>query len=155
MREGFGISAGRQVDGLIGFEVLSRFVTTFDYAAKRVVLQMPGTATTAPNATVIPIVQHAQQPQFACTLDTVAGQCTLDTGARDSLSLYTPFMQANPQVVPAKLTAAGVNGFGFGGASIRAARHLHPQVSAGFRFPTSWRILASKRRERWRAVRCS
>jgi hypothetical protein len=33
---GFGVSAGRAVDGLIGWEVLARFVTTFDYADKTV-----------------------------------------------------------------------------------------------------------------------
>ncbi len=47
-RLGFGMSAGQRVDGLIGFEVLSRFVTTFDYANSRVVLQLP--SSTAPRA---------------------------------------------------------------------------------------------------------
>jgi membrane-associated protease RseP (regulator of RpoE activity) len=41
--------------------------------------------------------------------------CTLDTGARDSISLFTPFVEAHPSVVPATLTAVGVNGFGVGG----------------------------------------
>jgi hypothetical protein len=35
VRAGFGISAGRSADGLIGWEVLARYVTTFDYAGAR------------------------------------------------------------------------------------------------------------------------
>ena len=38
---GFGMSSGKPVDGLIGFEVLARFLTTFDYANGRVVLRTP------------------------------------------------------------------------------------------------------------------
>src|SRR5579884_3378047 len=41
VRAGFGISAGRVADGLIGWEVLARYVTTFDYANNRVILALP------------------------------------------------------------------------------------------------------------------
>jgi hypothetical protein len=116
-RLGFGMSGGQPVDGLIGFEVLARFVTTFDYAHNTVVLAMPGAATPA-GADVVPFVLDHRQPQFACTIDGIASQCTLDTGSRDSLTLMSPFIAANPRIVPAKLSAAGVNGFGFGGPSL-------------------------------------
>ncbi|HTU80904.1 MAG TPA: aspartyl protease family protein [Candidatus Acidoferrales bacterium] len=109
---------GMRLDGFIGYEVLSRFVTTFDYADKRVVFRLPGAFTPAPGATVIPIVQYGTQPQFDCRIDDVPATCTLDTGARDSISLFTPFVEAHPSVVPATLTAPGVNGFGVGGPHI-------------------------------------
>jgi hypothetical protein len=118
VRKGFGVTAGQSVDGLIGYEVLSRFITTFDYAGKQVIFQMPGTFTAPPGASVVPISQNGTQPQFACSIDGVPTVCTLDTGARDSLTLYTPFMKSNPQVVPAKLSAIGVNGFGVGGPAL-------------------------------------
>ncbi len=41
-RMGFGVSAGRQVDGLIGWEVLARYITTFDYANLQVTLSHAG-----------------------------------------------------------------------------------------------------------------
>src|ERR1700749_167317 len=53
--EGLGTSAGRPMDGVIGYEVLSRFLTTFDYGNKKVVFQMPGSYTSAPDATVVPM----------------------------------------------------------------------------------------------------
>jgi len=118
VRQGFGLTAGLPVDGLIGYEVLSRFITTFDYAGNRVTFHMPGTYTAPAGADVVPIGQNGTQPQFACGIDAVPAICTLDTGARDSLSFYTPFMEAHPQVIPAKLTAVGVNGFGVGGPEL-------------------------------------
>ena len=117
-RMGFGVSAGRQVDGLIGWEVLARYITTFDYANRQVVLSLPGTAQPPANGHVVPFVLYGTQPQIACTIDGITGECTIDTGARDTISFMTPFLSAHPQVVPATTTAAGVTGFGFGGPSL-------------------------------------
>jgi hypothetical protein len=117
-RQGFGVSAGRPVDGLIGWEVLARYVTTFDYADKTVTLSLPGTATAPGNAHVLPFVFYGTQPQIACTIDGIPSECAIDTGARDTISFMGPFTTAHPQIVPATLTAPGVNGFGVGGPAI-------------------------------------
>jgi hypothetical protein len=114
----FGMAEGMSMDGVIGYEVLSRFVTTFDYGNKKIVFHAPGSYAPPPDATVIPIVQYGTQPQFACGIDNVPTTCTLDTGARGSISLFTPFVQAHVSVVPSKLTEPGVNGFGVGGPDI-------------------------------------
>jgi hypothetical protein len=106
------------MDGVIGYEVLSRFLTTLDYANNKVVFHMPGSYTPPPDATVVPIVQYGTQPQFACSIDDEPTTCTLDTGARNSISLFTPFVKAHPSVVPTKLTSPGVDGFGVGGSNI-------------------------------------
>ncbi|MGA7201989.1 MAG: aspartyl protease family protein [Candidatus Cybelea sp.] len=113
-----GMAHGMPMDGVIGYEVLSRFVTTFDYGSKKVVFRMPGSYTPPPDATAVPIVLYGTQPQFACSIDDVPTTCTVDTGARGSISLFTPFVVAHPSVVPATLTAPGVNGFGVGGPHI-------------------------------------
>jgi hypothetical protein len=139
-RAGFGATGGQPVDGLIGFEVLARFVTTFDYGTNRVVLQLPGAAA-PPGAQVTPFVLDGKQPLFACRIDAVASQCTLDTGARDSISLMGPFVAANPQIVPANVSAVGINGFGFGGpalgklgriSSLEIGNYTIPNVVADF-----------------------
>lgn len=118
VRMGFGMSAGRPVDGLIGWEVLARYVTTFDYAGKTVTLAMPGTTQPPANGHVVPFVFYGTQPQIACTIDGVPAECTIDTGARDTITFMAPFVTAHPQVMPAKLTANGVNGFGVGGPAM-------------------------------------
>jgi hypothetical protein len=110
-----GAAHGMPMEGVIGYEVLSRFVTTFAYGNKKVVFHMPGSYTPPTGASVVPITQYGTQPQFACSIDSVPTTCTLDTGARNAISLFTPFVEAHPSVVPARLTALGVNGFGVGG----------------------------------------
>jgi hypothetical protein len=117
-RLGFGVSAGRPVDGLIGWEVLARYVTTFDYANRRVELSLPGAATAPANGHVVPFVFYSTQPQIACTIDGIPAECTIDTGARDTISFMTPFLADHPQIVPTTTTAEGVNGFGLGGPAM-------------------------------------
>lgn len=112
------MTTGVRMDGLIGYEVLSRFLTTFDYGNKRVVFHMPGSYTPPPGATIVPIALFGTQPQFACGIDDVPATCTVDTGASQSLSFYTPFIAAHPGVVPAKHSEPGVDGFGVGGPSM-------------------------------------
>lgn len=135
VRKGFGISAGRQVDGLIGYEVLNRFVTTFDYANKTVTFQMPNAAPSSPATASVPIAMNGTQPQFGCRINDVPTVCTLDTGARDSLTMYLPFLKANPSVVPAKLSAPGVNGFGVGGPSLGQLGRLQSLSFGTFTIP--------------------
>jgi len=132
-RMGFGVSGGRPVDGLIGFEVLSRFITTFDYADRAVILTMPGgIVPAAAGSKTSPFVLDERQPQFACSIDGIASQCTLDTGARDSISLFSPFIAAHPQVVPSMLSGIGVNGFGFGGPSFGKLGRVASVAFGGF-----------------------
>jgi len=115
VRAGFGVGASAPVDGLIGAEVLARFVTVFDYAHKRVVFELPGAVA---QGTSIPFVFDGTQPEIPCAIDSIAGQCTIDTGSRSSLDLLAPFSAANPTVVPAGATAPGLNGFGVGGGDV-------------------------------------
>src|SRR6185312_9135575 len=81
VRAGFGVSAGQPVDGLIGFEVLARFVTTFDYGKRRAVLRLPGRERLSH---AFPFVLNGRIPQFGCRINREATQCTLDTGSRES-----------------------------------------------------------------------
>lgn len=118
VRAGFGISAGRTADGIIGWEVLARYVTTFDYQNGRVVLAMPGKAGMPKGADVLPFVFHGTQPEVACTIDGIDSRCAIDTGARDTLTLLSPYVAQHPRVEPSTVTANGVTGFGVGGAAM-------------------------------------
>ncbi len=117
VRAGFGAGGSKPVDGLIGFEVLARFVTTFDYDGRRIVLATPGAAG-PPRGTVIPFTFNSTQPMIACAIGGVPGTCTIDTGSRASLSVTSPFIAAHPAIVPPNATAVGANGFGVGGPSL-------------------------------------
>jgi hypothetical protein len=117
VRMGFGVAGGAPVDGIIGWEVLARYITSFDYSKDEVVLTMPGDAKPPSGSHIVSFVFDGTQPQIPCTIDDIAAQCTIDTGARDTLSFYAPFLAANPKVQPSTLTANGMTGFGFGGPS--------------------------------------
>jgi PDZ domain len=116
---------------LIGWEVLARYITSFDYAENQVRLSMPGSVVAPANAHIIPFVLAGTQPQIACTIDDIPSECAIDTGARDSLTLFGPFLAEHPNVVPGTLTAVGINGFGVGGPSLGKLGRLQNVEIAG------------------------
>jgi hypothetical protein len=129
VRQGFSVAASSPVDGLIGAEVLARFVTVFDYQHNRIIFKMPGAKVTG---TAVPFTFTGTQPLVPCALDGIATQCSIDTGSRSSIDLFTPFIKANPSVVPADATAVGVNGFGVGGPALGSLGRLSSLEIGGF-----------------------
>jgi hypothetical protein len=119
VRAGFGVGGGEPIDGLIGFGVIARFVTTFDYGRRRIVLSLPGAAAEAPaDSASLPFRFHGTTPMLDCKIDGFDGACTVDTGSRLSVSVTSPFEKAHPSIVPPNATAVGVNGFGVGGPAL-------------------------------------
>ncbi|MDB5072992.1 MAG: hypothetical protein JWM87_4103 [Candidatus Eremiobacteraeota bacterium] len=137
---GFGVSSGKPVDGLIGFEVLARFLTTFDYGKNQVVLRTPATvppsplAATSPAGAVVPFTFNGQHPMIECVIAGFPTSCVLDTGSRLSLSVLSPFLAAHSSIAPANATAVGANGFGLGGASLGRLGRTTLQI-AGYTVP--------------------
>jgi PDZ domain/Aspartyl protease len=112
--KGFGVASGQRVDGLIGFEVLARYVTTFDYGHQTLTFAIPGSEV-ASASDVIPFVFAGTVPQIGCAVDGIRSECTVDTGDSGSANLYVPFIADHPQIVPATHSAVGLNGYGVGG----------------------------------------
>jgi hypothetical protein len=115
VRGAIAATSGEPIDGLIGFEVLARFVTTFDYANKQLIFRLPAAAHISPQAHAIPFVFGDRTPQVACEIDGIPGVCAVDTGARDSITLLSPFVAAHPNLAAAGTSETGVDGFGLGG----------------------------------------
>ncbi|HEX3551401.1 MAG TPA: aspartyl protease family protein [Candidatus Elarobacter sp.] len=133
---GFGMSSGKPIDGLIGFEMLARFLTTFDYANSRIVFRTPdaGPVPAQADARVVPFVFEGQHPMIPCTIAGIGTQCVVDTGSRIALSVLSPFLAAHPSIVPPNATAVGANGFGLGGAAMGRLARLSLTVG-GFTVP--------------------
>lgn len=129
LRHGFAVAADAPFDGLIGWEVLSRFVTSIDYVAKTVTLRR-GTA--PQNGVLIPFVFRGTDPEFACTIDDVASRCLVDTGSGSTLDIMTTFVASHPSVVPRDATAPGMNGYGAGGGDIGRLGRLRSFGFGGF-----------------------
>jgi predicted aspartyl protease len=89
-----GAAEDGRIDGLIGFEWLSRFPTRFDYEASKLTLY-PGKdgAGYAGPARAIPLRFRGRTPQIDGAIDGLPGRFTLDTGSNGSLTLSAPFSE--------------------------------------------------------------
>ncbi|MBV9277758.1 MAG: aspartyl protease family protein [Candidatus Eremiobacteraeota bacterium] len=127
----FGVSTGMHVDGLIGSEVLSRFITTFDYANRQITFALRGSQTTQ-LSNPIDFAFNGDTPQIRATLDGIPGWFTVDTGARGSLSLDAPFVRSHPSIVPPASAPTGTLGFGVGGGAIGRLGRVRELEIGGF-----------------------
>lgn len=89
---------GHPIDGILGYDFLSRFVVELDYANKKLVLHDPATYR-APNAGV-PITLEDSTPHADATITAGAlaplhGHFTVDTGYAGEVSLNSPFVAAH------------------------------------------------------------
>jgi hypothetical protein len=115
-RSGFGSTEGPPVDGLIGAEFLSQFVTTIDYEHRQMRFG-EDPAVYSDGAQVLPVTLRSGHPRVPCLIDALPTICSIDTGSRLGVSVLKHFAAAHPDVVPGALTANAVEGYGVGGAA--------------------------------------
>jgi predicted aspartyl protease len=93
-------AAGRRLDGILGYDFLSRFVVTIDYAQRRLRLRArQGYEYTGPGQ-IVPLTFQNQVPHahLAVTLPGEArfeGEWLVDTGFGGAISLARPFHEAH------------------------------------------------------------
>ena len=108
-------------DGMIGFEVFERFLTTIDFANRQIILRMPSgspNAATSPAGEVsLPLEFDDTKPETACKIAGAAATCIADTGAAPALVLSGPFVKANSSIKPPWYAGAYSRAYGSGGAS--------------------------------------
>lgn len=113
---GFGMGEGMKIDGMVGYQLLARFLTTIDYANSKLTLAMPSAGpATAPNAAPIPFYIDGHIPRIAATVGGVTTSAEVDTGNRGALDLSAPFLATHPALAALAKTPPGVTGFGVGG----------------------------------------
>ncbi len=115
---GFGVAEGVRIDGMVGYQLLARFLTTIDYANSKITFVTPPAApATVAGATPLAFAFDGTTPRIPINVDGVDTTGAVDTGSRAGLTLATPFLAANPQIAALAKTAPGVAGFGVGGPS--------------------------------------
>lgn len=103
---------GVRIQGMIGYEVLRRFVTTIDYHNSRITFRPAdstgnfGTAVRFGYDDTIPLVHGS--------FNKLRGTFIIDTGNRGSLDIYEPFVVANNIGFT---NVRGITGYGIGGPS--------------------------------------
>jgi hypothetical protein len=109
-----GAVEGVHIDGMVGWETAARYIMSIDYAHKTMTLTMPGPGI-KPAGTSVPFVFVQTVPQVNGVVDGLPGLFIVDTGNRNALVLYTPFVDKNGLRAKYSPKVAGVAGYGIGG----------------------------------------
>jgi hypothetical protein len=116
---------GRRFDGLLGYDVLSRFVVELDYARGRVTFHDPATFRYDGAGEVLPFRLEMNLIHIPATIvpengAPIAGEFVLDTGCggQVAVALAAPFARGHGLPTPSqRVMYAGSAGRGIGGAS--------------------------------------
>ena len=114
--QGLAEVEGVEVAGVLGFEVLQRFVVEVDYARRRLTLTLPEHFEPARAGTAVPFVFVGHMPAVAGALDGVEGRFTIDTGSRGAVAVHRPFVERHSLVERYHPDIEAVTGWGVGGA---------------------------------------
>ena len=106
---------GVEADGLVGYEMFSRFGVTIDYARRELTLATPAKFQVPDGAHAIPFEFADRIPIVDGTLDGLAVRLSIDTGSRVSLTLHSPFVRGHDLVSRYRPAAEAITGWGVGG----------------------------------------
>jgi predicted aspartyl protease len=113
--ESFSDVEGEPITGIVGYEIFKRFVVVTDYENSRVTLIEPDGFAYRGSGTRVEMKLNDRMPEVAGTIDGVPGQFTLDTGARNALTLTTPYVEKNGLMSRYRPQVSAVTGWGVGG----------------------------------------
>ena len=105
----------KPVDGVVGLEVFQHVVVKHDYVGKVLTFTLPDKFKYRRGGVVVPFERPRQIPVVDAELDGIRGKFGVDTGARSSLLLYTPFVDQNRLREKYGAHLEGVTGWGMGG----------------------------------------
>lgn len=108
---------GTRMAGLVGYELLSRFVVRLDYAGGTITLIEPKHFAAATAGTPVSFRFHEHFPEVSGTFEGVPARFDIDTGARFELTLFRPFVEQYRLRASHPHGMEAVIGWGFGGAS--------------------------------------
>ena len=131
------LNAQGHVDGGIGFEVLSRFVTQVDYASKLITLTDPATPRAAPDgrSVTVPLKLEGRVPTVLASIDgRPPARFLMDTGDSGGVHLYAQYAGANGLLPrPNDPRARTFSGSGVGGAIQETITPGHTMGLGGLR----------------------
>jgi hypothetical protein len=108
---------GTHFDGMVGYEVFRRFVTTIDYGNKTITLSDPKFFDAKTAGKPVHIAFNGNAAIVEGSYDGVPGKFQIDTGSRSALTLDAPYVAANHFDTKANKIVEAVDGWGVGGPS--------------------------------------
>jgi len=122
---------GIPVDGMVGFELIRRMVTTIDYEHHVITFTAPDSFRPSPNLGVaIPFVFYDQIPNVAGRIGNLPARFDIDTGSRTALDVTSPFVVAHRLRDHFTKGSLAVTGWGVGGPTRSYAVRM-PSVAIG------------------------
>ena len=103
------------IAGVIGHELLNRVPVRLDYVKSRATFYNPAAFKYAGSGVAVPVTFRGTTPKVAGTVDGLAGAFAIDVGSRGSLTLSTPFVEANDLVTRFGAKTEVIAGAGVGG----------------------------------------
>jgi len=125
-------SEGMTGGGMIGFETFRRFVTVVDYGAKTLTFIDPKKFDPKDSGTPIPFQFDGNILVIEASYAGHKGGFIIDTGARMSLTLNTPFVKAQGLSAGSARSVTGVTGWGIGGPTRSIVMRGAPLVIGPF-----------------------
>ena len=108
---------GVDEQGMIGYEFIARFITRFDYGKHELTFIDKEHFDPRDAGTPVPFRFYHQFPEVLGSYDGIPSRFGIDTGARNVLSLTSPFAQRNHIIEREKNGAKALTGWGVGGPS--------------------------------------
>jgi hypothetical protein len=114
---------GMKMPGMIGFETFRRFVTRIDYGNKTITLTNPKDFDPKNAGTAVPIVFDGNDVEIEGSYEGIPGKFVIDTGARQTLMLNSPFVAKNNLHNASVKGENAVTGWGVGGPTTAFVTH--------------------------------
>jgi predicted aspartyl protease len=105
----------KKLDGVIGYEILQKFVTRIDFEKSKITFMLAGQILNSKNASVVSFEIDHRKPIVLGAVDGVAGKFLVDTGDRSSFTLFPKFANKNKLDAPFLKEQQKITGFGVGG----------------------------------------
>lgn len=105
----------KPVDGVLGLQLFQHVVVKHDYVKRVLTFTSPEKFNYRGAGVVVPFDLPRQIPVVDAELDGIRGKFGVDTGARSSLLLYTPYVEENQLKEKYSAHLEGVTGWGLGG----------------------------------------
>jgi len=107
---------GVPVDGMVGFELIRRLVTTIDYGRHTITFTDPARfRPTGDMGVAIPFVFYDHLPDVAGSIGELPARFDIDTGSRSEMDITSPFVAAHKLRDRFPKGVSAVTGWGVGG----------------------------------------
>lgn len=135
---------GMPLEGILGYDIFSRFVVKIDYENQKLTLYEPSSFEYKGAGEALPITLEIDHPHIKAKVDgQYEGNFVIDCGAKSSLSLHTPFVQEHDLLAKTGKKIDVFSGIGIGGKVKGKITRVKSIQIGSFKIPAPLTTLAS------------